>query len=202
MSQKSAPIRIGIVDDHPLFRTGLRRVLERAGDMSVEWELGDTAELEAAFTRIPVDVLLMDVEFAHGSNGLDATRTAMRRWPDLNVIVLSGSLDPDMPRLALDRGATGFLVKDTPIPEMLFRIRDLAFGGRPRGLRSSRDPFHLSSREHQVLSQIRRGRTNREIAAALGISITTVNKHVQKVLKKLNVRNRAQAAASQSDASA
>lgn len=201
MSQKNAPIRIGIVDDHPLFRTGLRRVLERAGDMSVEWELADSGGLEVAFTRNPVDVLLMDVEFAQGNNGLDATRTALGRWPDLNVIVLSGSLDPDMPQLALDCGASGFLAKDTPIPEMIFRIRELAFGGRRRGLTSPRDPFRLSIREQQVLNEIRRGRTNREIAAALGVSITTVNKHVQKVLKKLNVRNRAQAAASQSDSS-
>jgi DNA-binding NarL/FixJ family response regulator len=199
VSQKNGPIRIGIVDDHPLFRSGLRRVLERAGDMSVEWELADSDGLEAALTGHPVDVVLMDVEFAHGTNGLDATRTALRRWPDLDVIVLSGSLDPEMPRLALDRGAAGFLAKDTPIPEMVFRIRELAFGSRHRGLRRPRDSFRLSTREHQVLIEIRGGRTNREIAGALGISITTVNKHVQRVLKKLNVRNRAQAAAGPPD---
>jgi DNA-binding NarL/FixJ family response regulator len=202
VSQNNVLIRIGIIDDHPLFRSGLRRVLERSGDMSVEWELADPAGLEAAFSRNSVDLILMDVEFAHGRNGLEATRTALARWPDLDVIILSGSLDPEMPRLALDCGATGFLAKDTPIPEMIFRIRELAFGGRRRGLKARRDSLRLSIREHQVLNEIRRGRTNREIAATLGISITTVNKHVQRVLKKLNVRNRAQAAASQSDASA
>jgi len=138
VSQNNALIRIAIIDDHPLFRTGLRRVLERSGDMSVEWELADTAGLEAAFSRNSVDLILMDVEFAHGRNGLEATRTALARWPDLDVIILSGSLDPEMPRLALDCGATGFLAKDTPIPEMIFRIRELAFGGRRRGRLAAR----------------------------------------------------------------
>ena len=202
MPQQKTPIRIGIVDDHPLFRSGLRRVLERAGDMSVEWELADSAGLEAAFIRNPVDVVLMDVEFAHGGNGLDATSAALGRWPNLDVIVLSGSLEPEMPRLALDRGAAEFLAKDMPVPELILRIREIAFAGRKRGPRRLHDPFGLSNREHQVLIEIRRGRTNREIAATFGISITTVNKHVHQVLKRLDVRNRAQAAATQPDAQA
>ena len=110
MSQNNVLIRIGIIDDHPLFRSGLRRVLERSGDLSVEWELADPAGLEAAFSRNSVDLVLMDVEFAHGRNGLEATRAALGRWPDLDVIILSGSLDPEMPRLALECGAAGFLV--------------------------------------------------------------------------------------------
>lgn len=196
----NSPVRIGIVDDHPVFRTGLRRVLERSGDMSVEWELGSSADLVSAFTQNPVDVVLMDVELGHGDDGLDATSAAVTRWPGLDVIVLSGSLDPEMPRMALDRGAAGFLGKDMPITEMLAKIRELASKGRRRRRRSPGDSLRLSMREHQVLVEIRRGRTNREIAATLGVSITTVNKHVQRVLKKLNVRNRAQAAAGQPEA--
>jgi DNA-binding NarL/FixJ family response regulator len=196
----NAPIRIGIVDDHPLFRAGLRRLLERSADMSVEWELGDSAGMEAAFARSPVDVVLMDVELGKGTSGLEATRVAVTRWPDLKVIVLSGSLDPETPRWALERGAAGFLAKDMAIPEMISSIRELAAGGSRRSFRGPRDSFRLSLRENQVLKEIRRGRTNREIATSLGVSISTVNKHVQRVLKKLNVRNRAQAAAGQLDA--
>jgi DNA-binding CsgD family transcriptional regulator len=85
------------------------------------------------------------------------------------------------------------------IPEMISSIRELAAGGSRRSFRGPRDAFRLSLRENQVLKEIRRGRTNREIATSLGVSITTVNKHVQRVLKKLNVRNRAQAAAGQLD---
>jgi DNA-binding NarL/FixJ family response regulator len=192
-----APMRVGIVDDHPLFRAGLRRVLERVGDMQVEWELADPAELEAAFTRNPVDVILMDVELGRHGNGLDATQAAMTRWPDLVVIVLSGSLDPDSPRMALDRGAAAFLSKDMPIAEMIATIQEFASGLRRRSTKRPGDSYRLSFRERQVLMEIRRGRTNREIAATLGVSTTTVNKHVQRVLKKLNVRNRAQAAADQ-----
>lgn len=192
-----APMHVGIVDDHPLFRAGLRRVLERVGEMQVEWELADPAELEAAFTRNPVDVILMDVELGRGGNGLDATQAAVTRWPDLAVIVLSGSLDPDSPRLAFDRGAAAFIAKDMPIVEMIAKIQEFASGLRRRKLRRSNDSYRLSARERQVLQEIRRGRTNREIAATLGVSTTTVNKHVHRVLKKLNVRNRAQAAADQ-----
>jgi DNA-binding NarL/FixJ family response regulator len=202
VSQLIEPIRIGIVDDHPVFRAGLRRVLERSGEMSVEWELADSGGLEAAFTRNPVDVILMDVELANGDNGLEATRAAVMRWPGLKVVVLSGSLNPETPQLAVDQGAAGFLAKDMPIPEMISRIREFASGRRRRSSRSPRDSVRLSTREHQVLVEIRRGRTNREIAATLGVSITTVNKHVQRLLKKLNVRNRAQAAAGQAEAPA
>jgi DNA-binding NarL/FixJ family response regulator len=197
VSNLNSPIRIGIVDDHPVFRAGLKRVLERSGDMTVEWDLADSAGLAALFIANPVDVLLMDVELKAGPDGLATTRTAAAKWPNLNVIVLSGSLDPDMPRLAQGHGAAGFLAKDMPIPDMVAKIREVALAGRRRSPRSPRDPSRLSVRENQVLQEIRRGRTNREIAASLGISITTVNKHVQGVLKKLNVRNRAQAAASQ-----
>jgi DNA-binding NarL/FixJ family response regulator len=196
----SAPIRVGIVDDHPLFRAGLRRVLERSGDMAVGWELADATRLDAALTRNPVDLVLMDLELAPGGDGLDATRAAAARWPEVGVIVLSGSLSPETPRLAMEGGAVGFLAKDMPIPEMISRIRELAFRGhRANGSRGPRDPSVLSERERQVLAEIRRGRTNREIAGALGVSITTVNKHVHRVLTKLHVRNRAQAAAGQQE---
>jgi DNA-binding NarL/FixJ family response regulator len=195
----NAPIRIGIVDDHPVFRSGLRRLLERNVDMTVEWELAEATELDVAFTRSPVDVVLMDIEFREGENGLDATRAALTRWPDLIVIILSGSLSPDTPDRALAHGAAGYLGKDAPIPEMISRIRELASSGRRRRSRARGDSVRLSARERQVLVHIRAGRTNREMAAALGISISTVNKHVQRVLKKLNVRNRAQAAAGQGE---
>ena len=191
----NTPIRIGIVDDHAVFRTGLRRVLERNGDMAVEWELANVDGLEAVFSRSPVDVVLMDIEFAQGGSGLDATRAAVTRWPDVAVIILAGSLSPQTPRLAIEHGAAGFLGKDMPIPEMISMIREVASHRRRASSRRRGDPVRLSTRELQVLVEIRAGRTNREIAATLGVSITTVNKHVQRVLKKLNVRNRAQAAA-------
>ena len=196
----NAPIRVGIVDDHPLFRAGLRRVLERSGDMSVDWELGDSAGLDAALSRNPVDIVLLDLVLARGGSGLDAIDAAVTRWPDVDVIVVSASLNPETPRLARERGAAGFLAKDMPIPEMISRLREYA-SQRRRGIMfpSPRNPLRLSLREREVLNEIRSGRTNREIAAALGISISTVNKHVQRVLRKLNVRNRAQAAAGPDD---
>lgn len=198
----SSPIRIGIVDDHPVFRYGLHRLLDREADITVEWEHPNSIGLEALLQAHPVDVVLMDLEFGSSVNGLQATREATARWPKVRVIVLSGSLDPDSPQAALAAGAVGFLSKDRAPSELLESIRRLVTGLPERRSGRVGSPLALSRREQQVLLEIRRGKTNREIAASLGVSITTVNKHVQKVLHKLKVRNRTQAAAGGMDASA
>src|SRR5260221_74429 len=125
---------------------------------------------------------------------------AVTSWPDVDVLVVSASLKPATLPLSSERGAARFLVKDMATPQMIPRLREYA-SQRRRGIMfpSPRNPLRLSLREREVLNEIRSGRTNREIAAALGISISTVNKHVQRVLRKLNVRNRAQAAAGPDD---
>jgi two-component system response regulator DesR len=184
-------IRIGIVDDHPIFRSGITQLLERERDISVEWAIANSEELIPHLERLPVDLVLMDLELGDGADGLAATEMVRAGWPDSSVIVLSGSLDPAAPDAALAAGAIAFIAKDSPASTLLDSIRRLTRSSGSKIVSAHR----LSTRERQVHSGIRRGRTNREIAAELGVSTTTINKHVQHVLEKLGARNRAEAAA-------
>jgi DNA-binding NarL/FixJ family response regulator len=201
-------IRLGIVDDHPVFRVGLIRTLEREGDLAVLWELGSVTELFRMLDMCPVDVVLMDLILGPDQDALAATRAVRERYDSVKVIVISGSLDWDAVTGARAAGASGYLPKDLPIADMVATIRGLAspdfgrlafsdgLGARPssNGTRLSLRRG-LTRREQEVLAELRRARTNKEIAARLGISITTTNKHVQQVLRKLHARTRAEAVA-------
>ena len=203
--QRRLAIRVGIVDDHPVFRLGLKRALERESDIDITWEMGSVAGLDAVMKKTPVDVILMDVYMGAGRDGVAATREVTEKWPEVKVAVISASLDARVAPATKRAGAHIFLAKAMPVAEMVSSIRRLAAGnstGSQNGARSARGVpgsngriGGLSPRERQVLEYVRVGRTNREIAARLGISIATVNKHVHEVLTVLKVRNRTQAAA-------
>jgi DNA-binding NarL/FixJ family response regulator len=204
------------VDDHPVFRMGLRQALERQSDFTVLWELPSANNLDTQLKRTPVDVVLMDLFIGRGKDGIAATRELTERWPRVKVVVISASVDDAGVTASARAGADGFLTKDLPVAEMVSSIRQLAGKvsgkrvsgdrldamsriARPapstKGRRASAGIERLSPRQRQVLDELRFGRTNREIAERLGISIATVNKHVHEVLSALNVRNRTQAAA-------
>jgi DNA-binding NarL/FixJ family response regulator len=201
-------IRIGIVDDHPVFRLGLRRLFEQVEDLSVLWDIASELEVLPTLASKPVDVVLMDLNLGPGEDSLRATHSIVDSGGDVRVIVISSSLDLESVAAARDAGASGYLPKDLPMGDMVDAVRTLAAqgnGGSPfADFLSPRSRAHtggetfmrgLTRREREVLAELRRGRTNREIAGRLGVSITTVNKHVQQVLKKLHAKSRAQAIA-------
>lgn len=200
-------IRLGIVDDHPVFRLGLIRIFERENDLSVLWELSDLTELSTMLATYPVDVVLMDLSLGPDQDAIGAIREIRHNHELVKVIVVSASLDWEAANAARLAGASGYLPKDLSIADMVATIRGLAsphFGRasfrdllEARAKANGKSAWHkaLSRRELQVLSELRRGRSNKEIAAQLGVSITTINKHVQQVLKKLHVRTRSQAVA-------
>jgi DNA-binding NarL/FixJ family response regulator len=196
------------VDDHPVFRLGLRGTFERQKDLKVLWDLSGATKLLETFAAAPVEVVLMDLDLGPNQDGLSATRALKRAHPEVRVIVITASLDTETVAASRVAGASGYLAKDLPVADMVAAVRKLAAPGAVRivlgdhlgtpyanggstwsGLRA------LTKREQQVLAELNRGRTNREIASRLGVSVTTVNKHVQQVLKKLHVRNRGQAVA-------
>jgi len=203
--ERRQAIRIGIVDDHPVFRLGLKRALERESDLDIPWEIGSAASLDAVMRKTPVDVILMDVYMGPGKDGIEATREVTEKWPEVKVAVISASLDERIAPASKRAGASMFLPKAMPVSEMVSSIRRLAAtntSGSPRAGRVARRAKvatgrigGLSPRQRQVLDHLRLGRTNREIAARLSISTATVNKHVHAVLTVLQVRNRTQAAA-------
>ena len=198
-------IRVAIVDDHPVFRVGLRRVLERVPDFVVLWESGTVDGLLEKLEQDPVDVILVDLYLGDNENSLAAARAARERYSDLCVIVISASLDWDAVTASRQAGANGYLPKDLPIEDMVAAIRALAdpnlgrlaFADRVGTERSHKgarwvNQAGLTRRERQVLFEMVGGYSNREIAARLGVSVTTVNKHVHQVLSKLKVKTRAQ----------
>ena len=201
-------ITVGIVDDHEVFRMGLRRLLARSAELKIVWELGSGADLLATLVARPVDAVLLDYNLGTNEDSIALTRTVIQLNPGIRVVMMSALIDPEAVSSAQSAGAVGYLAKDLPASEMLETVRQLVSPAMPSLVlgaflkhravpgESQSFPSHgLTRRENQVLVELRSGRTNREIASRLGVSITTVNKHVQKVLRKLRVKNRGQAIA-------
>ena len=191
-----------------MFRLGLRSSFERHKDLKVLWDLGGATKLLETLAAAPVDVVLMDLDLGPSQDGLTATRALKRAHPEIRVIVITASLDTETVAASRVAGACGYLAKDIPVADMIAAVRTLAAPGAIRIVRGDRLAAAsatggrtwsglggLTRREREVLAELNRGRTNREIASRLGVSVTTVNKHVQQVLKKLHVGNRGQAVA-------
>jgi DNA-binding NarL/FixJ family response regulator len=204
------PLRVMLVDDHALVRSAVRGALE-APDIEVVAEAASAEDAVEAALRTRPDVMLLDVDMP-GMTGLQLVRELHPRLPDTQIVMLSVSGDDQMVVEAMRHGAAGYLTKDLG-PEALRRavrgIRDgdlaMSRGMAARTLRQfitagpaaegeDTELAHLSSRELEVLARLAEGLTDREIAEALVISPRTVETHVGNILRKLGVRNRAEAA--------
>ena len=193
--------RVAIVDDHPVVREGLVAALE-GGDIEVVGAFGSIAEAAHSLARLRADVVLLDLELPD-SSGADTVRAIVKSTP-ARVLVLT-AYDTDEQLLgALEAGARGYLLKGASVAEIRRAIEVVGRGesaldprvaakviALTRGGRSTQ----LSDREREVLAHVARGRSNKEIAAALAISERTAKFHVTSILNKLNVSNRAAAVA-------
>ena len=195
-------IRLAIVDDHEVFRMGLRGLLERTGRIVVTWDTGSPHEAWTRIVEQPVDAVLVDVHLGGPIDGLEVSRMLTTRDQGLQVVLMSGLVDEQRLAEAPRVGAVGFLPKELPADDMLAALAQLVQprrgGPQPQPLQFQDEHGSrldaLSVREREVLAEIRLGSTNREIAERLQVSTSTVNKHVHQVLRKLRVRNRAEAA--------
>ncbi len=198
------PISVLIVDDHPVVRQGLRVLLEVQDGIEVAGEAddGDTA-LTLAASRAP-DVILLDLKLP-GRDGIAVLTELKARNSTARVLVLTSATDPASASLAMRSGAAGVLYKDVDPDALVRAIRSvhdghllLAPGAAgplvriPSATWGGMDA--LTSREREVLAELARGRSNREIARALGVAEKTVKAHVSSVLAKLGVQDRTQAA--------
>jgi DNA-binding NarL/FixJ family response regulator len=195
----SGPIRVIIVDDHPVVRFGLGAIIGLQPDMTVVGEAGSGEEARSICARQPADVVLMDLRLP-GLSGVDAILSLRKSHPKLRFIVLTTyEGDEDIHR-ALEAGAQAYLLKAMSHSDLANAIRTVASGLKfipPSVLSSLADrPPHssLSARELQVLGLIVKGNSNKEIGDKLSISEATVKWHVNIILGRLNVSDRTQAA--------
>ncbi len=200
-------VRILIVDDHQLAREGLKSVL--AGDgLEVVGEATSGEEAVELVTRLQPDVVLMDVRLGSGIDGLEATRRIAALGLPSRVLMLSLHDMPAYVREALAAGAAGYVLKDASITELRGAVSQVMAGQSVMplnlinaALRQSEREVRpvdalntLTPREREVLAQIAEGLTNKEIARLLNVSPATVKAHVERIIAKLGVSDRTQAA--------
>jgi DNA-binding NarL/FixJ family response regulator len=191
-------IRVLLVDDHPVVRVGLRGMLEAAEDLAIVGEAGSGDEALAIVAGLRPDVVLMDLRMP-GTDGVSATARIVADFPGVRVIVLTTyDTDADILR-AIEAGATGYLLKDTPIGTLTDAIRAAARGETvlappvaARLVTRMRTPAseQLTPREVQVLALVSRGLSNGEIGRELYIGEATVKTHLLRAFAKLGVNDR------------
>lgn len=205
--------RVLLVDDEELVRFGLRTVLESTDDLTVVGEAGDGAAAVEAVARLAPDIVLMDIRMPR-VDGLAALREILDRSDPPKVALLTTFHIDEYVFMGLQAGASGFLLKDTPPLAIIHAVRAIAAGSQmlspavsrrmiaeyvaqrdhPRRAAARRQVEALSARELQVLVLVARGLSNADIADALFMSEATVKTYVSRMLTKLNLANRTQAA--------
>jgi DNA-binding NarL/FixJ family response regulator len=189
------PIRILVVDDHPVVRLGLRAMIDAEPDMEVVAEAGDSPGAVAAFGAHRPDITLMDLRLP-GVGGPETIARIRAGSPDANIIVITTyDADADVYR-AVQAGARGYLLKGTFAEGMLEAIRHVHAGGKliARKLTERASGPGLTSREVGVLELVAKGMSNKEIAAALFLSEDTIKTHLRHIYAKLGVGDRTEAA--------
>ena len=198
-------IRVAVIDDHPLFRDGVVHMLKCVDGMEVVAEGATAADaLRIAEEHAP-NVMLLDLSIAGG--GIEAAEGVARASPDTQVIMLTASEDEVHVASALKAGARGYMLKGTNGQELVSVVQAIAGGNsyvapnlaarllsKKRETIADDDLDDLTPRETEVVSFIRRGMSNKEIARAFNCSERTVKHHMTNIMQKLNVRNRVQVA--------
>lgn len=209
-----------VIDDHQLFREGVKRILDFEKDFEVVAEGGDGEDAVALVEQYHPDVVVMDINMPH-MNGVEATAKLVERFPDVKVLILSIHDDESYVTHALKTGASGYLLKEMDADALVEAVKVVADGGaylhpkvthnlvnEYRRLATGdvsqsvgtlkdveyRKPLHiLTRRECEVLQMLADGKSNRSIGETLFISEKTVKNHVSNILQKMNVNDRTQA---------
>jgi DNA-binding NarL/FixJ family response regulator len=198
------PLRILLADDHAIVRQGLKLLIDSQPEMNVIGEAADGDAVVAKAQALRPDVVLMDISMP-GTNGLAATRALKQRQPGIVVLVLTRHDDETYLQELLRAGASGYVLKQSPPPQLLQAIRAVAAGGiyldpaitarvadglLDRRDEGSRAAAAISDRESEVLRLVAVGHSNKEIADRLNISIKTVEVHKANAMRKLGLTGR------------
>ncbi len=188
--------RLLIIDDHSLFRSGLRMVLNESLPGAQVIEAGSLNEAMQATADNP-DAILLDIKLP-GLNGLEGMALLKRKWPQAPVLILSSSDEPETVRLALARGATSFISKAESSDNIVALLKRILngelFAAAARTGNSGDAELHLTPRQSEVLELLCQGMSNKLIARQLALSENTVRSHVQAILNHLKVTSRSEAA--------
>jgi two-component system response regulator NreC len=204
-----AKIRVLLTDDHMLFRQGIRNLLSAEPDMEVTGEAGNAAEAVDLARQSRPDVVLMDIGMA-GMSSFEATRQIRKERPDTRVVFLSMYDDEDYLAECVDIGAHGYILKESPIEQLVTAIREVHRGGSylsPRLLTKLVDDFRLqgrggaprqprfstlTKREREILKLLAEGLSVKDIAASFDLSVKTIEAHKFNLMRKLDIHNKAQ----------
>ncbi|EPH40073.1 response regulator transcription factor [Streptomyces aurantiacus] len=201
-------VRVVLADDQPLVRAALQMVISEADDLEVVGEAGNGAEAVRLTADLRPDVVVMDIRMP-GTDGIEATRQITRATDATRIVVLTTFDDDDYVYGALRAGASGFLVKDMALEEILAAVRVVAagdgliapsvtgrlikeFADRPAAAPPPREVTGITEREREVLTLVGGGLSNSEIADRLFISVATAKTYVTRLLSKLGARDRVQ----------
>lgn len=191
-------IRVLIVDDHPMVAEGIQSILESFDEIEVVGTLGSGQEAVDQATELAPDVILMDLNMP-GLGGLSATEIILERLPDTRILILSMHDSPEYISTALSHGAKGYVLKDVPTDEIKQAIDAVMRGEQylctgasgslqPKG-GSAREA--LTGREQTILLELAQGKSNKEVALALDISVRTVETHRKNIKRKLGISSTA-----------
>ena len=186
-----------ITDDHRLFRSGLKYLLEATGKFHVVAEAANGAELISLLDTVKPDLIILDINMPE-MNGIEATRLALKKFPDLKILILSMFGEREYYHILMDLGIRGFLLKDADNEEFFLAINKILNGETYFAQElllnliqetSAHQHLKISDREKEILDLISRGMSNQEIATMLKISQRTVERHRTNLLEKTGSRN-------------
>jgi two-component system response regulator NreC len=197
-------IKVVVVDDHAVVRSGLRLLLDANEDIEVVGEAGNAKDAIFRARALKPDVMLLDVVMP-GSSGIDVLPELLKESPETKVLVLSMQDDPSYVREAFGAGASGYVLKEAADEEVVSAVREIANGGRyvhpslgarmvaaEAEERAAAEADPLSEREREVLRLLALGHTNQEIAHTLYISVRTAESHRAHIMQKLRLSTRAE----------
>lgn len=206
MTETATVVTVAVVDDHPLYRSGVVRTLSEAPDLRVVGEGGTAQDALELARRAKPQLMLLDISMPGG--GIEAARSLQSQHPDCLVVMLTSSEIEDDIMEALAAGARGYVLKGVGAQDLLAVIRTVAGGGSyvspglagrllvtMRGRGTPKTPLMtLTEREEEILTLVSDGKSNKEVGRALGLQEKTIKHYMTSILQKLQVRNRTEAA--------